>query len=153
MQLNLQPLDGVFAAQVFENALAPRDVYFSISIPLAPFTFENEEVDTMVGLDFIRFPTTWRSLAGNTYTFPINPTPGFVDGSLYLDNVHNPVDVSRIKFGRFTESSVDVDLDIQIDFTYEGPSHLGKPKATWSVKLTFDASAMDTALREYQGRS
>lgn len=107
----------------------------------------------MVGLNFIRFPTTWRSLAGNTYTFPINPTPGFIDGWLGLDNVSNPVFATRIKFGRFTESSVDVDLDIQIDFTHEGPSHLRKPKATWSVKLTFDASAMDDALREYQGRS
>lgn len=156
MELNLQPLAGEMESQVFENSNAgvPRSVYFNIDIPIAPFKFDGEDIETSVRLDLIDFGITdWRLLEGKTFSFPVNPTPGYIDGSMYLGHAHNPADVTRAAFGQFRGSSVLVELDIQFDFTYEGPSHLGKPSVHWRVELVFDTESLDVAHHEFTDRS
>ncbi|MFC3604663.1 hypothetical protein ACFOLM_17010 [Deinococcus soli (ex Cha et al. 2016)] len=73
-------------------------------------------------LDFIDLPSlNLNALAGQTFTFPTNPEPGYIDGSIYFVGTHNPVDITRITFGTLTEHGLPV--------TFEG---------TWQME--FEAS-------------
>jgi hypothetical protein len=152
MEIELLPEAGELRSNVFENEHAGilRSVFFSIVIPITPFSFDGETVETSVRLNFIDFGVTdWRLLSDKSFVFPLNPEEGYIDGSMYLGHAHNPADVNRIAFGRFNESSVEVDFDIAFDFTYEGPSRLGKPSFTWHIVLNFDPNLLDATLREF----
>jgi hypothetical protein len=153
MEIQLLPKSGELRSTVFENVHAgiARSVFFNVLIPIAPFDFEGQSVETSVRLDLIDFGVTdWRLLSDKSFAFPVNPAEGYVDGSMYLGHAHNPADVTRIAFGRFADSSVEVVFDIAFDFTYEGPSRLGKPSYTWTIVLNFDPIALDATLREFQ---
>ena len=69
----------------------PGDV--SIEIFLEPFelVFEDysENVDTSIRLDSVNIPTEPKILEGKTFHFPVNPTPGYIDGSVYFFAAHN----------------------------------------------------------------
>lgn len=152
MEIQLLPQAGELRSVVFENEHVgiPRSVYFNISIPVAPFDFDGESVETAVRLDLIDFGVAdWRLLSDKLFVFPVNPTEGYIDGSMYLGHAHNPADVTRIAFGRFADSSVEVEIDIAFDFTYEGPSRLGKPCFKWRIVLHFDPNSLDATLREF----
>lgn len=152
MEIELFPEAGELRSTVFENEHAgiSRSVFFNIVIPITPFDFEGQRVETSVRLDLIDFGVTdWRLLNDKSFVFPVNPEEGYIDGSMYLGHAHNPADVTRIAFGRFRESSVVVDFDITFDFTYEGPSRLGKPSFTWCIVLNFDPNSLDAKLREF----
>ena len=149
--MNLEPLTGKLKNYVFENEflkILPAVVY-DINLPIRPFEFEGEVQDTLVCLSRIRFDVSdWRKLPRSEFRFPINPTQGYIDGSMYLGDAHNPVDVTRIRFGRLDGNVLEAELDIQFDFTYEGPSHLGKPNYTWNVVLELDPDMMDRVIRD-----
>ena len=152
MEIQLLPQSGELSSTVFENKHAgiSRSVFFNIRIPIAPFDFEGASVKTSVRLDLIDFGVTdWRLLSDKSFIFPVNPDEGFIDGSMYLGHAHNPADVTRIAFGRFADSRVEVDFDIVFDFTYEGPSRLGKPSFTWRIDLNFDPNSLDATLHEF----
>lgn len=153
--MDLKLAIGRLGAEVFENSFAgiePR-VQFSIHLPLLPFEFEGERQDTEVVLEAIRLDVDdWRRAASQTFRFPTNPTPGYVDGSVYLDHVHNPVDVTRIRFGAYEDGCIPATLRLTIDFTYEGPDHLGVVEAEWEVELTIDEKGLDDVFREARER-
>ncbi|MFN3165431.1 MAG: hypothetical protein ACE37H_00035 [Phycisphaeraceae bacterium] len=71
----------------------------SIRIPLAPFDLDDQSIETVLVLEQIRLPTVDRSrLCGRSFDFPSNPQAGYIDGSIYIDHAHHPVDVSSIHF-------------------------------------------------------
>jgi len=39
-----------------------------------------------------------QQLAGRRFTFPSNPAPGYIDGSIYIEHAHHPFDVNAIAF-------------------------------------------------------
>jgi hypothetical protein len=43
-----------------------------------------------------------------------------MDSSFYFDNVHNPVDLKKIKFGDKVGKKMDVELELFFDFEFEG---------------------------------
>jgi hypothetical protein len=140
------PRTGSLTSQVFENRLTglPRAVYLSVENPLAPFELDGEVMETSVRLDLINCGVdAWRKVEHQTFTFPVNPTPGCIDGSIYLGGAHHPADVTRIAFGPIRESRVAVELDVRFDFTYEGLTQLGTPDVTWRVELVCDPDALD----------
>lgn len=70
----LKPLPGVF----FDD-----DLGMDIEVPLSPFTLDDDLVDTSIRLDGISLPTTdLRALSGKEFQFPVNPTHGYIDGSI-----------------------------------------------------------------------
>jgi hypothetical protein len=133
-------------ARIFENrniALKPT-LFFDIEIPVEPFELDGETQETAVRLDFIQFDVTdWRRLSGRTFRFPPSPTPGFIDGSLYLANAHNPADVTTIRCGTVENKVLKAEIDIQFDFTYEGPEEMGVIAVLWPVELALDPSQLD----------
>lgn len=147
----LTPKRGMMTARVFENPHAgiPPTLFFDIEIPLRPFKYQGEMQKTSVQLNFINFGVKdWRDLPGKEFTFPKNPTEGYIDGSLYLADTHNPADTTRIRLGALKGKTLPAEVDIEFDFTYEGPAELGKVRVTWQVELSIDPSELDRVIAE-----
>jgi hypothetical protein len=138
-------------ARIFENRniALPPTLFFDIEIPVEPFEFDGETQDTAVRLDFIEFDVTdWRQLSVRTFGFPTNPTPGYIDGSMYLAGAHNPADVTTIRCGTVENNLLKAEIDIQFDFTYEGPEELGVIVVSWPVELVLDPSQLDAVFAD-----
>ena len=60
----------------------------SIEIELEPFELDlddyYESVNTSIRLDGINISVDPRELEGKEYRFPVNPDPGYIDGSIYF---------------------------------------------------------------------
>ncbi len=108
----LQPLLGHLVAD---------PVGLSIEIPLAPFTIDEEVVETSIFLGGVNLPTAdILKLAGQAFSFPANPKPGYFDGSVYVQHAHHPVDVTSIRFGRADGNTIEIELDLLFVFEFEG---------------------------------
>jgi hypothetical protein len=151
MKIKLIPLDGTLSARVFGNPhidLKPT-LFYDIEIPLAPFTFEGSLAETSIRLEFIEFGLkSWRDLSGAEFSFPRNPENGYIDGSIYLANVHNPIDTTRIAFGSAKPAVVPASFDLEIDFTFEGPARLGIVEMSFDTNLAFDPGEIESAVTQ-----
>jgi hypothetical protein len=79
-----------------------------------------EIIRTSVELEFIRLDaSTVEELAGRTFTFPRNPEPGYIDGSVYLAAKHNPVDVTLLQFEGLHEDAIRTHIEGEIIFEHE----------------------------------
>ncbi|MEU0497155.1 hypothetical protein [Mycobacterium sp. NPDC006124] len=112
----------------------PRAGTWSIDIPIDAFSADDpadpttyrlgvagpEIVHTRLRLDFISLPAAHLAeLGGRSFAFPVNPEDGYIDGSIYLGQAHNPVDVTEIDFGSILEAGITARLCASFDFTQE----------------------------------
>jgi len=112
---HVRPTGGTFGG-------SPHD--YSITITLAAFELDGESHDAEIILEGIDIPDgSAAALANKQFAFPANPEDGYVDGSIYLCNVHNPVDVTRIAFGAPKGSFLPVELDVRFVFEFEGTGY------------------------------
>lgn len=51
------------------------------------------------------------NLLVETFTFPVNPEDGYIDGSVYFFAAHSPVDITEIKFGESTNGKLPMTLE------------------------------------------
>ena len=93
---------------------------YNIEIPIAEFILDEKTVETSLRLDFIRLPNKLESYIGEKIMFPINPIEGYIDGSIYLRDAHNPVDVSEIHFMKLENNKLFVQMTINFVFDFEG---------------------------------
>lgn len=96
-----------------------NDIY-RIDIPISKFFLDDEVIETSIILDQIQLPDSIDKLIGKELTFAINPVEGYIDGSIYLRNVHNPVDVSKLVIKDLKNKMLDVELHLHFVFDYEG---------------------------------
>lgn len=144
-------LNGKMGASIFENEFLgiEKKLVFDITLPLKPFDFNGGLVETEYQLDFINLPIKGiADLEGKEFVFPVNPDDGYIDGSMYLDNVHNMAFCSRIKFGKICGNSIEAELDIEVDFTIEGPENLGVQKGKLTSQIAFDPEKIKIILME-----
>ncbi len=130
----LKPISGILNALIFENSFInlPTSLFFNIEIPLEPIDMakigdENNRKnhETSFRLDSIKLSiTNLKELENQTFTFPINPEMGYIDGSIYLFDVHNIVDVTSITFGECINSFLPFKITLRIDFEYEGTDYV-----------------------------
>lgn len=127
----LLPLDGVL--HHIDVSREADGGTWTITIPLAPFSADDqyatawragtdgpEVVSTSIRLDSIELPgETVADLADRTFQFPVNPTAGYIDGSVYLAAAHNPVDITTIRFGSPDGNRVHTHLVGSINFEFE----------------------------------
>lgn len=112
----------------------------SIEIGIAPFELSldgySETVDTLIRLDSVAISANPRELEGKKFTFPVNPSPGYIDGSVYFFAAHNPVDVTMIEFGNIEYGKMPIILETIWVLEYErtGYKNLNKTVAA-SVEL------------------
>jgi len=114
--------------------------YYSIVLPVSKFVLDDEIISTSVQLYAIELPETLQNYIGKTVSFPITPNEGYIDGSVYLRNAHNPVDVPEIKFLKLENDVIELELTMKFDFEYEG---IGFKNETIKsvVKLTIESNA------------
>ncbi|MDV2963131.1 hypothetical protein RU080_15445 [Shewanella algae] len=87
----------------------------SLEIGIEPFELSldgySEKIETVISIDGINFPTKLSELAGRTFTFPVNPEDGYIDGSVYFFAAHSPVDITEITFGESTNGKLPMTLE------------------------------------------
>ncbi len=150
MPMQLTPQSGRLSARLFSNPQVglPLTLFFDLDLPVEPFAFEGERQATSIRLEFIRLPVRdWRQLPGQTFRFPRNPAPGYIDGSVYLGTAHLPVDATEIRFGQVEGDRVPVVIELLVDFVDGGRPELGRLPLTWRTTVTFDATALDQVFR------
>jgi len=115
---------------------------FDIEINVKPFAYCGEVWNTHVSLNFIVMPLAdWENeLPFSEHSFPKNPESGYVDGSMYFSGAHNPVDLTRLKFGKISALSIEAEMDLGFDFAFEGPEELGAFETTWTLPINYDSS-------------
>jgi hypothetical protein len=164
----LTPETGTLRSRLFENKHVglPLTLFHDIEIPvliklpfpLAPAIAADPgfwPARTSVRLDFVQLGIVdWQDLPGREFEFPVNPAPGYVDGSIYFGNEHNWADVTRVAFDRLTENSLMTTVDIAFTFNAaELPPHLPpKSQVRWIVPLVVAESEMRTVLAEAKRR-
>jgi hypothetical protein len=116
-----KPKQGCLEQRIFENTSigVPLCLIHCISFGIEPFKVEGQKVSTFVELGFITLPVkTWKEIGGRTFEFPANPAEGYIDGSISLFGVHNPVDATQIRFGAFNGRLIPATITLSIDFTF-----------------------------------
>lgn len=58
-------------------------------------------------------------LAGQKLMFSQNPDTGYIDGSIYVCGVHNPVDVTEMEFGKLVGDRLEANLHCHFDMEFE----------------------------------
>lgn len=116
-------------------ANAPLTDTWTITIPVAPFSADDDLdpttfragadgpllIETSYQLDFIDLAParSLTDLQGRSFDFPINPSPGYIDGSIYVCHAHNPADVNRIVFSDVIGDAIQARLFLHVNFDYE----------------------------------
>ncbi len=91
----------------------------SITIDIHPFSLQiyegegAEKIITSLRLSSVKLPTLdIKKLQNRAYKFPLNSHEDHIDGSIYVEHAHHPVDVNCLKFGSFDGSLIGVDIRI-----------------------------------------
>lgn len=96
----------------------------AIHIPLQPFALGSERVETSIRLDGIALDLSdLRNHENRSYPFPVNPQDGYIDGSLYLQGRHVPVDVTELSFGALAPHGLPTRLVGTVAFAAAGIHH------------------------------
>lgn len=59
-------------------------------------------------------------LIGRALHFPINPEDGYIDASVYFADVHNPVDITTLRFDAGPEGGIIVTITSRWLMAFEG---------------------------------
>ena len=98
----------------------------SMEIDLAPIDMfrDGEFSDRLIRLDSVKLPTTDLAvLSGRTFDFPLNPEDGYIDGSVYFLDRHNPVDVTKIVFSALERDGAIVTIEAAFLLEFEGTGY------------------------------
>jgi hypothetical protein len=141
----LKPLEGTLNAMIFENSLLnlPKTLFFKIEIPLQAIDMSkiaeditNKNYQTSFQLDWIKLNIhSFQDLENKTFTFPINPAEGYIDGSIYLFDVHNMIDSNSITFGKFKNQKIPIKTVLRIDFELEGTGYANTKYLDFETEL------------------
>jgi hypothetical protein len=124
----LKPLPGVF----FDDELG-----IDIEVPFSTFTLDDELVETSMRLDGVSLPTTdLQVLSGQVFHFPVNPDPGYIDGSIYIEHAHHPANVTSILFGLAEGDSIEAKFQVRFLFEFEGLGDYSNTSAPVTSRLT-----------------
>ena len=136
--LNITPINGRGQAEIIiKKKFLGRRIISSMCLKIpVRITHANGANETEIMLDGIALNTAdVRTIRGRGFDFPVIPYPGYIDGSVYFANVHNPVDCDRITFLSEIGDHLSLKLHCVIDFTHEGAIELGKRDETFLVEL------------------
>ena len=145
----LQLTNAVLHAKIFKNDFLeiPATLFYTIEITLAEIELENKKINTSLHLDFIRFNIyKLQDLENRIFEFPINPSSGFIEGSVYLFDAHNPVDVRKIEFSTIKNGTIEATIYFDIDFEYENTGYSKLNDCELKLDLQFGELSIDTEI-------
>jgi hypothetical protein len=106
----------------------------SVEIILKSFFLDGKLVETSIRLDGVEIPSIrLADLANKSFVFPINPSDGYIDGSIYIDGAHHPVDVTALSFHLGRDGLSKIVVKGFFDFEQEGLKDYEKTPFTISV--------------------
>jgi hypothetical protein len=109
----------------------------SIEILMRPFLRNGEIVDTSIRMDFVNLPSSKLSdLVGRSFDFPENPSSGYIDASIYLDDAHHPVSVSSLSFAKSRDDELMLIVKGSYMFDVEGADELCNAPFTLSARVS-----------------
>ncbi|OSI17119.1 hypothetical protein [Neisseria dumasiana] len=118
----------------------------SLTVALHPFRWNEDcEEETEIRLDNIRLSSLQpQDLIGRSFQFPLNdaaatPTMPYIDGSIYLDEVHHPIDVTALVFQAAANGGVVVTITGVYCFECEGLDDYTDTPFTLTVSVGFTA--------------
>jgi hypothetical protein len=105
-----------------------------IEIILKSFYLENDLIETSIRLDGVEIHSVrLTDLLNKSYEFPINPLEGYIDGSMYIDGAHHPVDVTSLSFHLGKDGLPKIIVKGYFDFEHEGFKNYGKTSFIFCV--------------------
>lgn len=112
-----------------------------IEIPIKSFELLLEEeptpVETALRMESMNLPSTdLAGLSGKSFRFPKNPGDGYIDGSIYIEHAHHPVDVTEITFGAISATAIEVKIDAVLDVEFEGLEDFENARWLFSTELS-----------------
>lgn len=115
------PTEAIKATEARYSAQSGPFGHASISVGLAPFQFDTETHETSLRCDQVELNLDdFPALAGKTFEFPLNPEPGYIDGSLYLFGVHVVFLTKSLSFGQIGEETIPLRIDGTLEFSSSG---------------------------------
>ncbi len=142
---------------IFEDpgaGIAPRLEFF-IEVALRPLDVDGAEVTPLFRANNIIVPElrSWRGLENSMHEFPWAPKPGSVHAAMLLFGVHNPADVTRVRFGAIAGDGdgvrIGVNFSPQVDFEVEADrDDLGQVELHFEMPLTIEPLRVATSLEK-----
>jgi hypothetical protein len=132
---SITPLKATYLTRCGPNRLG------SIEVQLQPFELAGEAVTTSLRLDQIELDLSdLAAVAGKFISFPINPAPGYIDGSIYLLHQHVPFDVDQIRFGQPDADSMPIEISGVLSFAAISDPTYDDPRITIATTLALPLS-------------
>lgn len=150
---DLVPLSGKLGQLIFEDpgaGIAPRLEFF-IEIALQPLEVDGDEVKPLFRANNILAPgvRSWKGLENADLKFPWAPKPGSVDAAVLLFGVHNPADVTALKFGPASDAKIDVSFSTEVDFEVEADrDDLEQVELSFEMTLSIEPLRVATSLEK-----
>lgn len=132
---NMADLSNDFQIKKLEflrGALILKEGGSSIHIPVTPFLYQKDVIETELTALNITVPHTIEEIDGKFFHFPVKHNKGYIDGSIYFDHAHNPVDIPTITFGKYNEE--DNTLPAVLDCTFLLSTHHDIPDEHYKIK-------------------
>jgi hypothetical protein len=105
----------------------------------------NKNYQTSFQLDWIKlYIHSLQDLENKTFTFPISPAEGYIDGSIYLFDVHNMIDTTSITFGKFNNQKIPIKTVLRMDFEMEGTGYATTKYLDFETELNLGELSIPT---------
>ena len=103
------------------GTISGADNDYAIDIKMQEFVYEGEEINPILSIENAPFSAqSIEELVGQTFSFPPNPEDGYLETSIYLWSVHNPIDVLNVHFGASESGGIEASFAMNFAFEYEG---------------------------------
>ncbi|WP_233486618.1 hypothetical protein [Shimia marina] len=77
--------------------------------------------DAPLSANFISLPCVDLGvLQTQSFGYPVNPAEGYIDASVYFEDVHNPVDITNLEFGPLVDGRLKLTVVSRWLMSYEG---------------------------------
>ncbi|MBI1770964.1 MAG: hypothetical protein HYR68_01095 [Burkholderiales bacterium] len=137
---DFQVSDALYFSQRGPDSLVAIHIRLSILIA-------GEKQQTSIRLDHIPgLNVDPRKLAGHSFAFPANPAEGYIDGSMYLQGRHHPVDVTALHFGN--EHAMQIPLEVEGCILLEEQTRPLAFHFTVPIQLPLTATALQALLEQ-----
>ena len=90
-----------------------------IELSIKPFELDGEVIQTTIFIEDIALPIDVCNIENKEFLFAYYPQEGYIDSSMYLKNIHNPITVKIITFKEYNKHSNTIRAEFDMIFDFE----------------------------------